>query len=445
MRISWLVAQRELLERIKTRSFISMAIVGPLLVLLVTYLLFVLGGNDKAKWKVLIADPANIMETKILANNNGAISYDFANDYVQLEDFEKGKRFQKYDVLLEVNEKILNNKTAYLFYREKPNMSVSMTMQFQLERRLEEVLVERFTKMTVKEYRSIKQPLSVGFRNLYDPKNESTTMGSWVGFFFGAVILFFILLFGMTILRSVSSEKSNRIVEVLLASVKPRQLMFGKIAGIGIAAIIQLGLWILIISLGLYVMRETLFPDMLDASKWDVAKMANEVNNMTFQQQLTRSTGYNSFVELIYERIQFDSMLFYFLLFLVAGYIFYGTFFAALGATSGSENDGQQFIIPIVLLLLIAVWAGYFVLNNPESGLSFWLSMLPFTSPMVCMVKLAQGYNPGEGYQLFVSFGILVISSLLTLRIAGRLYTNGILQFGHRLRVTQFVKWLRNG
>jgi ABC-2 type transport system permease protein len=445
MRISWLVAQRELLERIKTRSFISMAIVGPLLVLLVTYLLFVLGGNDKAKWKVLIADPANIMETKILANNNGAISYDFANDYVQLEDFEKGKRFQKYDVLLEVNEKILNNKTAYLFYREKPNMSVSMTMQFQLERRLEEVLVERFTKMTVKEYRSIKQPLSVGFRNLYDPKNESTTMGSWVGFFFGAVILFFILLFGMTILRSVSSEKSNRIVEVLLASVKPRQLMFGKIAGIGIAAIIQLGLWILIISLGLYVMRETLFPDMLDASKWDVAKMANEVNNMTFQQQLTRSTGYNSFVELIYERIQFDSMLFYFLLFLVAGYIFYGTFFAALGATSGSENDGQQFIIPIVLLLLIAVWAGYFVLNNPESGLSFWLSMLPFTSPMVCMVKLAQGYNPGEGYQLFVSFGILVISSLLTLRIAGRLYTNGILQFGHRLRITQFVKWLRNG
>lgn len=445
MRISWLVAQRELLERIKTRSFISMAIVGPLLVLLITYVLFVLGGNDKKHWKVLIADPANIMEAKILANNNGAISYDFADNYVQLEDFEKGKRFQKYDVLLEVNEKILINKTAYLFYREKPNFSVSMTMQFQLERRLEEVLVDRFTKMSVADYRRIKQPLSVGFRNLYDPKNESTTMGSWVGFFFGAVILFFILLFGMTILRSVSSEKSNRIVEVLLASVKPRQLMFGKIAGIGIAAVLQLGLWVAIISLGLFVMRETLFPDMLDASKWDVAKMANEVNNMTFQQQLTRSTGYNSFVELIYERIQFDNMLFYFLLFLVAGYIFYGTFFAALGATSGSENDGQQFIIPIVLLLLIAVWAGYYTLNNPESGISFWLSMLPFTSPMVCMVKLAQGYNPGEGYQLFVSFGILVISSLLTLRIAGRLYTNGILQFGHRLRLTQFVKWLRNG
>jgi ABC-2 type transport system permease protein len=422
-----------------------MAIVGPLLVLLITYVLFVLGGNDKARWKVLIADPANIMDTKMLANNNGTITYDFADDYIQLKDFETGKRYQKYDVLLEVNEKILINKSAYLFYREKPNFSVSMTLQFHLERRLEEVLVERFTKMTVQDYRKIKQPISVGFRNIYDPKNESTTMGSWVGFFFGAVILFFILLFGMTILRSVSSEKSNRIVEVLLASVKPRQLMFGKIAGIGLAAIIQLVLWIVIVAFGLYVMRETLFPDIMDASKWDVAKMANEMKNMTFQQHLTRSSGYNSFVELIYERIQFDNMLFYFLLFLVAGYIFYGTFFAALGATSGSENDGQQFVIPIVLLLLLAAWAGYYVLNNPESGLSYLFSLLPFTSPMVCMVKLAQGYNPGEGYQLFVSFGILVISSLLTLRIAGRLYTNGILQFGHRLRISQFVKWLRNG
>jgi len=445
MSISWLVAHRELLERIKTRSFISMAIVGPLLVLLITYVLFVLGGNDKARWKVLIADPANIMDTKMLANNSGTITYDFADDYIQLKDFETGKRYQKYDVLLEVNEKILINKSAYLFYREKPNFSVSMTLQFHLERRLEEVLVERFTKMTVQEYRKIKQPISVGFRNIYDPKNESTTMGSWVGFFFGAVILFFILLFGMTILRSVSSEKSNRIVEVLLASVKPRQLMFGKIAGIGLAAIIQLVLWVVIVAFGLYVMRETLFPDIMDASKWDVAKMANEMKNLTFQQHLTRSSGYNSFVELIYERIQFDNMLFYFLLFLVAGYIFYGTFFAALGATSGSENDGQQFIIPIVLLLLIAAYAGYYSLSNPESSLTFVFSLMPFTSPMVCMVKLAQGYNPGEGYQLFVSFGILVISSLLTLRIAGRLYTNGILQFGHRLRLAQFVKWLRNG
>ena len=445
MSVSWLIAKRELAERIKTRSFISMAIVGPLMVLLVAYVLFVVGEKNKPKWKVLIADPNGILDTKILSNQTGSLTYDFANGYIQLKDFEKSTRYQKYDALLEVNEKILSNKVAFLFYREKPSLPMATGIQFHLERRLEEILLDRFTSLNIRDYRRIKQPINLGFRNIYDPKNESFSLGSWVGFFFGTVILFFILLFGMTILRSVSSEKSNRIVEVLLASVKPRQLMFGKIAGIGLAAIIQFSIWVIIIGTGLFIMRETLFPDLLDASKWDLVQMSQQVKNQAMNEQMYRGNAYNGFVELIYERIRFDNMLFYFLLFFVAGYIFYGTFFAALGATSGSENDGQQFVIPIMLLLLVALWSGYYVLTNPASDLAFWLSFLPFTSPMVCMVKLAQGYPIGQGYQLFVSFGILVVSSLLVLRIAGTLYKNGILQFGHRLRLTQFIKWLKNG
>ena len=248
----------------------------------------------------------------------------------------------------------------------------------------------------------------------------------------------------MTILRSVSSEKSNRIVEVLLASVKPRQLMFGKIAGIGISAIIQFIGWMVLISLGLYVMRETLFPDMMDISSWNLGEMANQATS-GMEDGLFRSKVYNDFVELIYSRIQFGDMLFFFLLFFIGGYIFYGTFFAALGATSGSENDGQQFVLPIMVLLVIALWAGYYTMQNPLSDMTYMLSFLPFTSPMVCMVKLAQGYSLGEGYQIYVSFSILALSSYLTLRLAGRLYQNGILQFGHRLRLTQFISWLKHG
>ena len=444
MNVSWLVAQRELKERIKTRSFIGMAIAGPILVLLMVYILFSVGENNKPHWKVLIVDPSGIMDNKILANTTGSISYDFANDYIQLKEFEKSNRFQKYDALLELNEKILSNKAAFLFYKEKPSFLFATTIQFHLERRLEEVMVGRFSKMSVQEFRGIKQPISIAFRNLYDPKNESYSLSGWVGFFFGAVILLFILLFGMTILRSVSSEKSNRIVEVLLASVKPRQLMFGKIAGIGIAAIIQFIGWMVLISLGLYVMRETLFPDMMDISSWNLGEMANQATS-GMEDGLFRSKVYNDFVELIYSRIQFGDMLFFFLLFFIGGYIFYGTFFAALGATSGSENDGQQFVLPIMVVLVIALWAGYYTMQNPLSDITYVLSFLPFTSPMVCMVKLAQGYSLGEGYQIYVSFSILALSSYLTLRLAGRLYQNGILQFGHRLRLTQFISWLKHG
>ena len=444
MNVSWLIAQRELKERVKTRSFIGMAIVGPLLVMLLVYILFSVGENNKPHWNVLIVDPAGIMDNKILANTTGSISYDFANNYVQLKDFEKSERFQKYDALLELNEKIISNKAAFLFYKEKPSFLFATSIQFHVERRLEELMVGRFSKMTVQEFRGIKQPVNLAFRNLYDPKNESYSLSGWVGFFFGGVILLFILLFGMTILRSVSSEKSNRIVEVLLASVKPRQLMFGKIAGIGIAAILQFIIWTLLIWIGLFILRETLFPDMLHISNWNLSEITSKTAT-GMEDSLFRSKAYNDFVELIYSRIQFGDMLVFFLLFFIGGYIFYGTFFAALGATSGSENDGQQFVLPIMALLIIALWAGYYAVQNPVSDVTAVLSFVPFTSPMVCMVKLAQGYSLGEGYQIYVSFAILALSSFATLRIAGRLYQNGILQFGHRLRLTQFVTWLKNG
>lgn len=445
MSVSWLIAKRELFERIQSRSFLSIAIIGPLLILGLVYLLFSLSEKNKTHWNVLIADPNEILDTKILSNQTGSLTYDFANDYVQLKDFEKGVRFQKYDALLEVNEKILSNKVAFVFYREKPSLVMATGIQFHLERRLEEILIERFTSLTIKDYRRIKQPVNIGYRNIYDPKNEEFSLGSWVGFSFGTVTLFFILLFGMTILRSVSSEKSNRIVEVILASVKPRQLMLGKITGIGIAAIIQFVIWLFVISLGLYIMRETMFTDWFDASNWDIDQLAESGKNPSQPNSLQSSMNYNNFVELIYNRIQFDHMIIFFLLFFVGGYIFYGTFFAALGASSGSENDGQQFVIPILILLLFALWSGYYVLCNPSSEYSLWLSFIPFTSPMVCLVKLAQGYPIGQGYQLFVSLGILISSSLFMLRIAGRLYTNGILQYGHRLRLHQFLKWIKNG
>jgi ABC-2 type transport system permease protein len=444
MNVSWLIAQRELKERVKTRSFIGMAIVGPLLVMLLVYILFSVGENNKPHWNVLIVDPAGIMDNKILANTSGSISYDFANNYVQLKDFEKSERFQKYDALLELNEKIISNKAAFLFYKEKPSFLFATSIQFHVERRLEEVMVGRFSKMSIQEFRGIKQPVNLAFRNLYDPKNESYNLSSWVGFFFGTVILLFILLFGMTILRSVSSEKSNRIVEVLLASVKPRQLMFGKIAGIGIAAIVQFVIWTILIWIGLFILRETLFPDMLQISNWNMSEISSKTAS-GMENSLFRSKTYNDFVELVYSRIQFGDMLVFFLLFFIGGYIFYGTFFAALGATSGSENDGQQFVLPIMALLIIALWAGYYAVQNPVSDVTAVLSFVPFTAPMVCMVKLAQGYSLGEGYQIYVSFAILALSSFATLRIAGRLYQNGILQFGHRLKLTQFVTWLKNG
>ncbi|MEN9442153.1 MAG: hypothetical protein RLZ33_2230, partial [Bacteroidota bacterium] len=377
------------------------------------------------------------------AQEDQSINYSFSDQYIEMEEFRDAKKFQQYDALFEVNEKVLSNKTAFVFYRVKPSVRMQTRLQFHIERRIEEVMIEQFTDLSVKEFRKIKQPLNVAFRDVFDPLDEASDLRGWVGFFYGAIIFVFIFLFGMTILRSVSREKSNRIVEVLLASVHPNQLLTGKIVGIGIAAFFQFIIWMVVVGAGLYFMRELIFPDLLDASNMDIVQMTDEVKNQTRLDQLYAASEYNEFVNLVYERVQFGIMTAFFLVFFIVGYLFYGSFFAAVGATSGSESDGQQFVLPIIFLLCFSLYAGYFALQNPESSLTTFFHYLPFTSPVVVMVKLAQGYAPEESMQIYIALIILVVSAVLNLMIAGRLYKNGILQFGHRVKFSMIVRWLK--
>ncbi|TNE55919.1 MAG: ABC transporter permease [Bacteroidetes bacterium] len=443
MNKSGIVAKREISERLRSRSFLVMAVLGPLFVLGLIYMVFSLGGREKQHWNVLITDPAGIMENKIMVREDVSITYSFANNYIELEDFAKGKPYQKFDVMLEANEKILSNKKAFLFYREKPDAGILARIHYQFERRLEERVIEEHSKMSIAEFRKLKQPMIMDVRNVYDPHNESVDMKAWVGFSFGALIVIFIFLFGMTILRSISREKSNRIVEVLLASIKPRQLLFGKITGIGISALLQFVLWCVIIAFGLYLMRETIFPDIFDPGNMDMGQLADEARETTYRSHY-KGYAYNQFVELVYERINFSVMLGFFLAFFVLAYLFYGTMFACLGSLTGSESDGQQFIIPLLLLLCFALYSGYFAIQHPMHDLTTLYSYLPFTAPVVLMVKLAQGFPEGTSYQLYVSMLVMLVGVVLMLILAARLYRNGILQFGHRLRWKHIVKWLRS-
>jgi len=130
-------------------------------------------------------------------------------------------------------------------------------------------------------------------------------------------------------------------------------------------------------------------------------------------------------------------------LFFIIGYFFYGSLFAAIGASTGSESDGQQFVLPLIFMLFFALYSGYFTLNNPESSMATAFHYLPFTSPVVVMVKLSQGYKIGHAYELFLSLFILLISSLAVLNLAGRIYSNGILQFGHRVRLKHLFRWMK--
>ena len=123
--------------------------------------------------------------------------------------------------------------------------------------------------------------------------------------------------------------------------------------------------------------------------------------------------------------------------------MFYAAFFSAVGASVGSESDGQPFVIPILILIILSIYSGYYAVENPESELTTFFSYLPFTAPVVMLVKLGQGFADGQSYHLYLSLLVLFVSAILTLFIAARIYSNGILQFGHRLRLGQLIKWIK--
>ncbi|WP_123776017.1 ABC transporter permease [Brumimicrobium aurantiacum] len=430
-----LIAKREIAERFNNRSFRWLMFLGPLFVLGMVYIFLATTTTNKKEWNVILFDKKEIFDTKITPNPPENLSFFFINAFIDYDEFAHQEKYQKYDISVWINEKIVSNKKVMVTYREKLPEHVKRQIIFLVERRMEEIMVDQFTDLSVEKFREIKQSLNFDFRDAYDPKNEKSNTASWVGFSFGALIILFVFMFGMTILRSVSREKSNRIVEVLLSSVNAKQLLTGKVLGIGFSAIVQFAVWTLIVGAGLAIFRSTVFPDMFSAEL-----VADAVNNVNYSAELATQSP---FVDLIFNQIQYTNMLLFFALFFIGAYLFYGAFFAMIGASMGSESDGQQFIIPLSLLLLASILSGYFVVYSPSTTLAMWLSYIPFTSPMVMMIELSNGFEDGNAWQLFLSLAILFISAFLMLILAGRIYKNGLLRFNHRLKLKMLIKWMK--
>ena len=440
MRNSMLIAFRELKERWDNRSFRAMLFLGPLLIISMIYLVLESGNQGVTSMKVLIADPTNLFENKIASRPSESVTYYFYDDYIEFESFKNSPKFKEFDALIEINEKVLINKKVFLFHRQEPNLQLKMKLKFEVERRMEEVMIEQFTTLGVDDFRKIKQPLNIDFRNVDDPYNQADQGIAWVGYSLGYLMIFFIAIFGTNITKSINREKTNRISEVILASVKARELMLGKIFGNLIASFLQLFIWLLLVGIGLWVLQAFIIPELFTPEHLSGVQVSDQQLKDLGMQTISQE---NNNLDLIYHRINYLWVLPNFILFFLGTYWIFASFFTIMGAMSGDESDGQQFLIPIWILLTLTIFAGYNTLSYPDSGLTQFFGFFPWTSGMVSMIKITVGVTVTEYLGILFAWLIQVLVGTMLMLLAARIFKHGILSYSHRFSVKLFFDWLK--
>jgi ABC-2 type transport system permease protein len=252
-----------------------------------------------------------------------------------------------------------------------------------------------------------------------------------VGFAAAILIYMSLFIYGIQVMRGIIEEKTSRIVEVIISSVKPFQLMMGKIIGIGLVGLTQFLLWI-ILSVGLMSVASTiLFKDQAEQVKSEIP--------MADPSAAVAQKAPGSDILKAVQTIEWTYILPVFIVFFLGGYMLYSALFAAVGSAVETDTETQQFMLPITLPLLFTYIMSFsFIVNNPDSSLSFWLSIIPFTSPIAMMVRLPFGV---PNWELALSIVLLIGGFLFTTWIASRIYRVGILMYGKKVSFKELGKW----
>jgi ABC-2 type transport system permease protein len=375
---------------------------------------------------------------------------------VPIDVFKAGFDETGYYAVLYIPSNILNSSSSLIYSTKQVSMEVTEYLKRSMENEIERL------KLATHDIEDLERILaevetSISIRNqkwTKDGKTQESNTGviMGVGYMGGLLIFFFIFFFGSQVMRGVIEEKVSRIIEVIVSSVKPFQLMMGKILGVGLTGLTQFIIWIFLTVLLITGLKAAFFPelnqtpteqvvasDLFNPSSTDPSGelLGSEESAATLSEQES-DVAQEIFASLraINAGIMIGSFLFYF----VFGYLLYAAMFAVVGSAVDNETDTQQLIWPVILPLILGIYVMISAINNPDGSLAFWFSMIPFTSPVVMMVRVPFGV---PWWQMAVSGGLLVTTFLGMTWVAGKVYRTGILMYGKKNNYKEIWKWLR--
>jgi len=367
---------------------------------------------------------------------------------INITDYKKDwKKYKQYDAVLFIPNIIINvPSSVQLISNEQLNIGLITHIASALEKDLTEQKLQSYGIKDLDQIiESSKTKVNIQTINITETGEKESDVGvnMGLGYMLGLLIYMFIFMFGAQVMRGVIEEKTNRIVEIIISSVKPFQLMMGKVLGIALVVLTQISFWIIMTAILVTFAKLVFMPDVdisqIQANSQSVMSPAGSVSNtQTATPSMNISETQKAFQKI--DAIPFVKIIGWFIFFFIGGYLLYGSFFAAIGSVVDTETDTQQFMLPITIPLILGLFVMFYTLNNHDSSIAFWFSMIPLTSPIVMMARIPFGAPNSE---IILSAIILIVTFIGAIWVAGKIYRTGILIYGKKIGYKEIYKWIK--
>ncbi|MCW3462963.1 ABC transporter permease [Chitinophaga nivalis] len=428
----WLIIKREFLTRVRKRSFLVVTLLVPLAFAAMLIVPILLATSNSEKQRIAVIDRSGLFANKFPDANGIYFKYlpDQSPDSLKKHYEEKG-----YNGVLFIPAIDINRPSGIEFYS---NGQASVSLESNINRNINDIIEKKRMELQgIDQSRldGIRSDISAEFKNGKEEQKGSSWVAYAVGYASGFMIYIVLLLFGTSVMRGVMEEKVNRIAEVMISSVKPFQLMMGKIIGIAAVGLLQFMIWGVLIGIIYTLIPLFLSPETIQA--------ASQGGAMAQGDQAEAAAAFSKIREIM-GNIHWSLLISCFIFYFLGGYLFYAALFAAVGSLVNEDaTDIQQLSFPVSVPIIIGIMIMMKAVHDPSSSLAVWGSILPFTSPMVMMARLPYGVPGTVPYwQLGLSFVSLIGGFIFTTWIAGRIYRTGILLYGKKITLKEAAKWV---
>jgi len=431
-----LVIKREYLTKVKNKSFIVMTILSPLIMIaLIALVAYLSQLNNNKERTISVLDESGLIND--VFKNTEHTKYDLLES-ITLDDAKLlVEEQEKYGLLHIENKSDIDAiaKSIKFYSKDTPSLTLISDLEGKLEKKLTD-LKRKELGLDIEKLKLSETNINIAQESFIGEKTSKidNVVKLAFGGFAGYMLFMFIIIYGNMIMRSVIEEKTSRIIEVIISSVKPVQLMLGKIIGTSLAGITQFAIWIVIGGVLMQIVSVVFGLNIVET------QMQNDEILQQAMQSPEAQESMQSLINAIYH-LPLLNLTIAFVLFFIGGYMLYSSLYAAIGAAVDNETDTQQFMLPILMPLILAVYVGFFtVIEDPHGTVSTVFSHIPFTSPVVMLMRIPFGVPIWE--QL-ISLIILIGTFMFTVWFAAKIYRVGILMYGKKPTYKELIKWLK--